>query len=257
MLVLSSALAQPYGGTDTLWTRVGEKGSLAEKRNRLDEFFDLTHANIDSVLHYVHEMGGYEVVRGVRFLDNPFSPADTFTVVVSSTRATPEHPTRYYWTFFVPEGSEADPASSRFNAALHGTLRVQGNPFGSASVYVLTADTGLTSEDYMLLALAVLDSIRFAGVDHHTTPSKSILISAYPNPFNSTAQIEFMLPVTQRVSLRLYDVLGREVAVMVEGMQQAGTHRVSFDGGGLSSGVYFARLDAGSVMRMQKVVLLR
>jgi len=57
--------------------------------------------------------------------------------------------------------------------------------------------------------------------------------------------------------LRLYDVLGREVAVLMEGMQSAGVRRVSFDGGGLASGMYFARLDAGSVMRMQKVVLLR
>jgi len=82
-------------------------------------------------------------------------------------------------------------------------------------------------------------------------------LTIFPNPFNSTAHIEFMLPVTQRVSLRLYDVLGRKVAVLAEGVQLAGYQRVSLDGAGMASGVYFARLDAGGMSRTQKMVLLR
>jgi len=88
-------------------------------------------------------------------------------------------------------------------------------------------------------------------------PRSVYLISAYPNPFNSTTQIEFTLPVTQHVSLFLYDVLGREVAVLLDEMKTAGEHRVRFDGSALSSGVYFCRMEAGKEMRTQKIVLMK
>jgi len=93
----------------------------------------------------------------------------------------------------------------------------------------------------------------------HIIPNVSSisLLRAYPNPFNSSTQIEFTLPVTQRVSLRLYDVLGREVAVVLNQMKTAGEHRVTFDGSGLSSGVYFCRMDAGTEMRTQKIMLMK
>jgi hypothetical protein len=79
----------------------------------------------------------------------------------------------------------------------------------------------------------------------------------YPNPFNGTTQIEFTLPVTQQVSLRLYDVLGREVAVLMNEIQTAGQHRLSFDATGLASGVYVCRLEAGTVAQTRKMVLVK
>jgi hypothetical protein len=79
----------------------------------------------------------------------------------------------------------------------------------------------------------------------------------FPNPFNSTTQIEFTLPTTQRVSLRLYDVLGREVAVLMNQIQTAGKHRLSFDAAGLSSGVYLCRFEAGQMAQTRKIVLLK
>ncbi|RPH95947.1 T9SS C-terminal target domain-containing protein [candidate division KSB1 bacterium] len=85
----------------------------------------------------------------------------------------------------------------------------------------------------------------------------NIALRAYPNPFNSTTQIVFTLPITQRVSLRVYNVLGREVAELMNEMRTAGEHRVRFDGSGLSSGVYFCRMEAGTEMRTQKIVLLK
>jgi hypothetical protein len=83
------------------------------------------------------------------------------------------------------------------------------------------------------------------------------LAQNFPNPFNSTTQIEFMLPSTQRVSLRLYDVLGREVAVIMNEIQTAGRHRLAFDASGLSSGVYLCRLEAGEMIQTRKMVLVR
>jgi len=85
----------------------------------------------------------------------------------------------------------------------------------------------------------------------------SLSFSVSPNPFNNITQIEFTLPSTQRVSLRLYDVLGREVAVLMNEIQTAGRHHVMFDASGLPSGVYLCRLEAGKMAQTRKIVLLK
>ena len=85
----------------------------------------------------------------------------------------------------------------------------------------------------------------------------SFILSVYPVPFNSTTQIEFTLPSTQRVSLRLYDLLGREVAVLMNEIQTAGKHQMIFDASGLPSGVYLCRLEAGEMAQTRKIVLVK
>jgi CRISPR/Cas system endoribonuclease Cas6 (RAMP superfamily) len=97
------------------------------------------------------------------------------------------------------------------------------------------------------------------GVSPHDTPirSKLSLFTVHPNPFNSATLIEFSLPSTRRVSLRSYDVLGREVAVMMNEIQTAGRHRLTFDASGLPSGVYLCRLEAGGMAQTRKIVLIR
>jgi hypothetical protein len=79
----------------------------------------------------------------------------------------------------------------------------------------------------------------------------------YPNPFNSTTQIDFALPAAQRVSLRIYDVLGREVRTLINGIQAAGNHRVTFDASELSSGIYLCRMQAGEFTQTRKLMLLK
>jgi hypothetical protein len=79
----------------------------------------------------------------------------------------------------------------------------------------------------------------------------------YPNPFNPTTLISYSIPKTGHVKLTIYDVNGREVAILVQGRQLAGTYRVRFDGRTYVSGIYFCKLEADSRILTQKMILLK
>jgi glycosidase len=79
----------------------------------------------------------------------------------------------------------------------------------------------------------------------------------YPNPFNPATTISYQIRSAGQVTLRVYDVLGREVATLVDGYQSAGVHTKAFDGSRLSSGVYFYRLQSGSFVNTKKMVLAK
>ena len=86
------------------------------------------------------------------------------------------------------------------------------------------------------------------------------LMAAYPNPFNPVAVVPFELEQSAHVSLAVYDVLGREVAVLVDGYHEAGYHTATFDGTQLASGLYFVRasaeLEGGARSIMQRQITL-
>ncbi len=82
----------------------------------------------------------------------------------------------------------------------------------------------------------------------------------YPNPFNPVTVIKYNVPVSGNVSLKIYDMVGREVRTLVNGFISAGTYNVNFNGSELSSGVYFYKLDAigndGNKFLMTKKMML-
>jgi hypothetical protein len=124
-------------------------------------------------------------------------------------------------------------------------------------------------------ALAVNDSYVFAAAEHGVwrrrlseivtsidelfaeTPQTIRLDQNYPNPFNPLTTIRYGLPHKSHVTLTVFNTLGQQVATLVEGEQEAGYHEVKFDASGLSSGVYFYRLTAGSYVETKKLLLVR
>jgi hypothetical protein len=94
-----------------------------------------------------------------------------------------------------------------------------------------------------------------AGGEH--LPNDFRLLQNYPNPFNPRTVVSSQLPVASHVSLVVYDILGREVAVLVNERRAAGSYRDVFDGSGLASGVYLCRLSAGGFIQMMKMVLAK
>jgi hypothetical protein len=83
------------------------------------------------------------------------------------------------------------------------------------------------------------------------------LAQNYPNPFNPSTEISFTLAKSEKVKLSVYNLLGKEVAVLVNGMRNAGSQTVTFDAKNLSSGVYFYKLEAGSSVLAKKMMLLK
>lgn len=88
-------------------------------------------------------------------------------------------------------------------------------------------------------------------------PTEYGLTQNYPNPFNSITSILFSLPEHAKASLRVYDLLGREVATLIDDTLSPGEYRARFDASNLSSGVYFYRLTAGSYVAIKKMSLLK
>ncbi len=123
--------------------------------------------------------------------------------------------------------------------------------------YIIVGDSkppGSPYADAWLIRLAAE-----AGVENHpsTQPLKFTLHPPYPNPFNQRTVARFELRVASYVNLEVYDVWGRVVENLVSGYYIPGAHRVWFDGGDLSSGVYLVRLKAGGYSQAQKILLLK
>jgi hypothetical protein len=88
-------------------------------------------------------------------------------------------------------------------------------------------------------------------------PGEFQLMQNYPNPFNPTTVVRFQLPVASMVRLAVYDILGREVAVLVNERMDAGVHEIKFDGSNLASSVYLYRIQAGDFVQTRKLLLLK
>jgi hypothetical protein len=99
---------------------------------------------------------------------------------------------------------------------------------------------------------------KITGVKERTgTPVNYVLSQNYPNPFNPTTQINYSVPKNGFVTLKVYDVLGQEVATLFSGQQHAGNYTATFEGAKFASGVYFYRLQAGNISITKKLMLMK
>ncbi len=102
------------------------------------------------------------------------------------------------------------------------------------------------------------------GVDNITStdlseviPTEFLLHQNYPNPFNPSTKIEFKIPEAGLVNLKVYDILGSEVATLVNEVKPVGSYEVEFDASTLASGIYFYRIQSGNFIETKKMVLLK
>jgi hypothetical protein len=102
-----------------------------------------------------------------------------------------------------------------------------------------------------------INAVLNVTVNKENIPTGYELEQNYPNPFNPSTSIAFSLPERTAMSLKVYNIVGQEMATLIDGLQEAGRYTVSFDASRLSSGVYFYRLQAGSSTEVKKMMLLK
>jgi len=129
---------------------------------------------------------------------------------------------------------------------------------GQESVLHWWTTNGLTWQNTALFGTALLSGVT-TGVERndHSVVTSYELGQNYPNPFNPSTNITFALPKSERVKLAVYNLLGKEVAVLANGVRSAGPHMVSFNAGNLASGVYFYKLQTESTLLTKKMVFIK
>jgi hypothetical protein len=140
-------------------------------------------------------------------------------------------------------------------------------------------NSGLTYEDASVVALATWGDYIFATINSNggvwrrslseifasvtsvensgSVPTKFNLKQNYPNPFNPSTKIKYSVAHSSTVLLKIYDVLGKEVATLINEEKPAGSYEATFDASNLSSGIYFYKLEAGNFVETKKMILLK
>jgi uncharacterized lipoprotein YddW (UPF0748 family) len=156
------------------------------------------------------------------------------------------------------------------NLQLKGWHKIGTAKFSEGLKSFVTLDNSLLENGKYLVADAVMIMINrklspdvIVSVEEdeikitQNVPSKFMLEQNYPNPFNPTTSIEYSVPSSEYVSLKVYDVLGNEVASLVNENKTAGNYRVDFNASTLSSGVYFYKITAGNYTETKKMMLIK
>lgn len=122
----------------------------------------------------------------------------------------------------------------------------------------LTGDDSLSILDALNQLKLIINYTNATDVDDESTnPSNFSLSQNFPNPFNPSTTINFSLIETQYVSLKVFDILGREVATLINGEVSSGNHSVDFSAAGFTSGIYFYQLKAGDQSLTKSMILMK
>jgi photosystem II stability/assembly factor-like uncharacterized protein len=101
------------------------------------------------------------------------------------------------------------------------------------------------------------DNITIAGNENSFIPANYELKRNYPNPFNPSTKIEYSVPANELVTIKVFDIMGREISALVNEYKNAGSYSVSFNGNNLSSGIYFLKMKAGSFEQTRTMNLIK
>jgi len=139
---------------------------------------------------------------------------------------------------------------------------VPGSPTPDNTIITIQmADTSGSGESGTIGSMAYVDYLTFTAPSNveqiSGLPGNYSLSQNYPNPFNPITNIEYSIPEQSLVKLIVYDVLGNEVAILVDEEQTAGTYRSDFTAENLASGLYFAQLKVGEYVQTIKMSLLK
>jgi hypothetical protein len=138
---------------------------------------------------------------------------------------------------------------------------VKGNGNSNSLKYYSFIDKPIGGKEFMYRLKQIDFDGKFEYSDEVsvalTLPTNFALHQNFPNPCNPTTTIKYDVPETGKIQIRVYDVLGKLLATLVNEMKEPGSHEVSFDGSNLASGVYFYRIEADNFIESKKMILLK
>ncbi len=212
------------------------------------------------------DISGIELVKGMEIGLSQLEVTDDFSLQCAGMR--------YSYDPRNPVGSRVD----------LGSIRIAGKKWSPGTTYTLTLNEGLamllTKFGLEVTNLQVLPAFEYDVVKDYITTLGSVHyqsegrvrelpkmglpsvgahlpVTNYPNPFNPTTTIAFELATPAHVNVTVYDILGREVATLLDEPHAAGQVQVRFDAGTAPSGLYFCRITAGDVVETRKMMLMK
>jgi Secretion system C-terminal sorting domain len=195
-----------------------------------------------------------------------FLPADSSGVL--QTTITPPQSIEYYFNL-IPELDSAEYKMKADSAWLNVNNLDIVNEFAKYSYRVglclytpgigVPIDNGVSDTvGAKWVIFLYYDNSTISGiVKSKEIPDQFILMQNYPNPFNPTTTINYSVPAVSLVTIKVYDLLGREVETLVNDEKNAGNYSTVFNAGKLSSGIYFYQLEAGHSIATKKMVLMK
>lgn len=163
----------------------------------------------------------------------------------------------------IPEGTWT--LLTRFKTSINGWLRVgfvapTTSVNGRFAIRYHVADGGPNGADSDYIGLDALSIVRnLIGTSHNgqEVPKDYKLGQNYPNPFNPSTMINYSVPKAGNVKIAVYDVLGNEVASVLNEYKQAGNYSINYNASALSSGIYFYKMISGSYVETKKMTLIK
>lgn len=129
-------------------------------------------------------------------------------------------------------------------------------PVKNISAVVFSNETESDMEDFCAELLETAYNQLITSVKDESTPSDFVLNQNYPNPFNPATKITFSIPEGEHVSIKIFDVLGREVKTLLNEYKEPGDHSLEFNAAGLAGGVYLYKLQSENFNAVKKMILI-
>jgi len=220
-------------------------------------------AGVYSVTFKVTDKGGLTATKTVAIVVNNVNRPPAFTVEIPNNQVVPVHNVPVTFEFIYkaedPDGDQLTfrKISGPGEISTTGLFTWEPVPDQAGKSYILiieVTDGSLTATSTRTIKVSDI----VTGVEEETgIPTEYSLMQNYPNPFNPATTIRFALPKESHVKLSVYNILGQEVATLVNGFMNAGYHKVTFDATGLNTGMYIYKIQADNFVSMKKMMYVK
>jgi hypothetical protein len=203
--------------------------------------------------------GGYQIFP--RYYATDFLPAGSLPVELSSfTVSAVQSSVTLSWSTATETNNNGFEIQRSTDGEFFTIGFVQGNGTTTEMHEYSYVDRDLSagSYSYRLKQMDYNGSYSYSSVvDVDVSPTQFELAQNYPNPFNPSTTINFTIPQSSVVTLKVYNTLGQEVKTLINGNMESGVHSISFDASDLNSGIYFYKLEAGQFSDVRKMTLIK